>query len=155
MSQHLWSGRSVSSLRLRGDEGILLAFALLWTAFWSAYLQAAYSAGVPTVMWAVAMVFIAYGAWSFLQTLRATRKRLGHAYAIHPEALEVTDVRTGEVIRRLERASMSELTVEVHRGGLVTLWCQIDGAPPEPVLEMVEDGHTAATLLGPAPNLSG
>ena len=155
MTGERWTSQPTGALRFRGDERVLVVFAVLWTVFWSAYMQAAYSAGVPLVMWASASIFIAYGLWAAGRTLHGALARRRRAYSIDEETLLVTDTRTDSVVLRVDRTAISELSVERHRGGNVTLWGRVGDGDAEPLLEMIQDSQTALEILSRAPALRG
>ncbi len=148
MTEETWEGRPERAMELRGDETVVLVFAVAWSLFWGAYMQAAYSAGVPLVMWASSSLFIVYGLWSAGRVLRGGLARGRRAYAMDQEALVVTDTRTNAVVWRVDRAAISELSLEGHRGGAVTLWARVGEGRPSPLIEMVPDVEGALALLG-------
>ena len=155
MTSQTWIGRPERSMRLRGDESVVLAFSVTWSLFWGAYLQAAYSAGVPLVMWASASLFIAYGLWAVGRVLAGALARGRRAYAIGEGTLVVTDTRTDRVVLRVDRVAISDLRVEGHRGGAVTLWGRVAEERAIPLIEMVSDVEGALALLAPPEEAGG
>ncbi|MEE2780550.1 MAG: hypothetical protein VYE15_08495 [Myxococcota bacterium] len=142
-------------MRLRGDETVVLAFSGTWSLFWGAYLQAAHSAGVPLVMWASASIFIAYGLWAVGRLLGGALARGRRAYVVDQDALVVTDTRTDRVVLRVDRSAISDLSVEGHRGGAVTLWGRVGEERATPLIEMVSDVEGALALLAPPEEAGG